>query len=142
MALPQLIFRILTGVVVIGIRSARQAYRQAASSAPGFEPQTPEWAKKLGFASSERYQELRLNDAIDILGLKKTDKLPEVKVRFEHLTKANNPEKGGSEYLYGKIHGSYNLVTKHLTKEMTVEQMAKRYATEEDPSKEAKKDQL
>ena len=140
MALPQLIVRIVAGIAVVGFRSARQAYRQAANSAPKMEMQTPEWAQKLGFGSNERFQEMKLPEAINILGLSKADKLPEIKARFDHLIKANDPEKGGSEYLLGKVHGANELILKNLLEEMNIEQLSKKMLQE--TGEAPKKDQL
>lgn len=139
MAFPQLIFRIVATVSVIAFRSARQAYKQAINSAPKVEMQTPEWAQKLGFGSNERFQEMKLPEAVNILGLSKADSLEIVKQRFEHLDKANDPEKGGSEYLRGKIHCAYNLISSQMERpEITIEQLMKRFSESDNP----KKDQL
>jgi len=83
---------------------------------------------------------MRLPEAINILGLTKADKLPEVKARFDHLLKANDPEKGGSEYLLGKIHGAHDMITRNLNEEMTIDQLAKKAAEFENAN--AKKDEL
>ena len=104
------------------------------------EMQTPEWAQKLGFGSNERFQEMKLPEAINILGLSKADKLTEVKARFEHLIKANDPEKGGSEYLLGKVHGANELILKNLLEEMNIEQLSKKMLQE--AGEAPKKDQL
>eukprot|EP00184_Porphyridium_aerugineum_P006432 CAMPEP_0184694484 /NCGR_PEP_ID=MMETSP0313-20130426/2425_1 /TAXON_ID=2792 /ORGANISM="Porphyridium aerugineum, Strain SAG 1380-2" /LENGTH=142 /DNA_ID=CAMNT_0027152779 /DNA_START=164 /DNA_END=592 /DNA_ORIENTATION=- len=118
--------RILAQILVVGggyfVRAFMQAYREALQAAPA-------GAAGARQASRTLKHKLALEDAADILSISKDAGLKQIDERFMKMYHANEPSKGGSQYLQWKILSARNVLV-----ENALEKEAKQASASSGPS--------
>mmetsp|Transcript_4462 Transcript_4462/g.12171 ORF Transcript_4462/g.12171 Transcript_4462/m.12171 type:complete len:133 (-) Transcript_4462:2370-2768(-) len=97
--------RIIAQILVVGggyfVRAFVEAYRQALQAAPAHAAGARQAARSLK-------HKLTLEEAAEILSVRKDAGLKDISERFEKLYTSNDPSKGGSQYLQYKILSARN----------------------------------
>lgn len=73
-------------------------------------------AAAAGASRAGRAAGMRIEEAAEVLGVSRTAGLKDVYKRYDRLFAANNPDKGGSQYLQAKIHYAKTVLEKEALK--------------------------
>uniref|UniRef100_A0A7S0ZG57 Mitochondrial import inner membrane translocase subunit TIM16 n=1 Tax=Timspurckia oligopyrenoides TaxID=708627 RepID=A0A7S0ZG57_9RHOD len=102
--------RIIAQILVVGggyfVRAFIEAYRQALQAAPAGAAGARQAAKSLK-------HKLSLEEAAEILSVSKDAGLKDIAHKFDKLYSANDPSKGGSQYIQYKLLTARNALYDH-----------------------------